>query len=63
MFQIIRLNNHINHIYKWAPLTQEDNYIKIHHRNFQKLVTVIYKVKEDPAPAIMKSVFQVDANL
>ena len=36
----------------------EDNSLNIHHRNLQKLVTVIFKVKIGLSPELMNDVFE-----
>ena len=69
------LNNRINRlheralrlIYKDPSLTFEqlllkDNSVRIHHKNLQILVTEMYKVKHNLAPAIMHDVFQESSN-
>ena len=70
MFHSRTLNNRINRlheralrlVYKNTQLTFEellrkDNSFSIHHRNLQKLVVEIYKVKNNLSPALMKDVF------
>ena len=72
MFHSRKQNLHINRIHERAlrvackdhnssfdELLEQDNSCKIHHRNLQKLVTEIFKVKMNLAPEIMKEVFEI----
>ena len=69
-----KLNNRINHIHERAlrlvhkdytsssdELLLEDNSLRIHHRNVQKL-SIVFKVKFGLALAIMKNVFPIMQN-
>ncbi len=71
MFHSRKLNNLINRIHERAlrivykdhnstfqELLNKDNSVSIHHRNLQKLVTEMYKVKNNLSPSIMKDVFK-----
>ena len=71
MFHSRKLNERINHIderalrivYKdfnlsFQELLIEDNSLNIHHRNLQKLVTEIFKVKNGLSPELMNDVFE-----
>ena len=71
IFQSRKLNERINHIHERAPrivykgfkssfqeLLIEDNSLNIHHRNLQKLVTEIFKVKNALSPELMNDVFE-----
>ena len=42
----------------FQELLIEDNSIKIHHRNLQKLVTEIFKVKNCLSPELMNDIFE-----
>ena len=42
----------------FQELLIEDNSVKIHHRNLQKLVTEIFKVKNGLLPELMNEVFE-----
>ena len=66
MFHSRKLNERINHIHERAlkivykdfnssfeELLIEDNSLNIHHRNLQKLVTEIFKVKNSLSPELM----------
>ena len=66
MFHSRKLNERINHIHERAlrivykdynlsfqELLIEDNTLSIHHRNLQKLVTEILKVKNTLSPEFM----------
>ena len=70
MFHSRKLNGRINHIHERAPrlvykdfnssfqeLLIEDSSLSIHHRNLQKLVTEIFKVKNGLSPELMNDVF------
>ena len=70
MFHSRKLNERINHIHERAlrivykdfnssfqELLIEDNSLNIHHRNLQKLVTEIFKVKSDLSAELMNDVF------
>ena len=70
MFHSRKLNEITNHIHERAlrivykdfnPSFQEllikDNSLNIHHRNLQKLVTEIFKVKNGLSPELMNDVF------
>ena len=72
MFHSRKLNSRINRIHERAlrlvykdnlsnfqEILQKDNSVTIHQRNLKKLVTVIFKVKIEAAPEIMKSVFNI----
>ena len=65
-FHSRKLNERINHIHERAlrivykdfnssfeELLIEDNSLNIHHRNLQKLVTEIFKVKNSLSPELM----------
>ena len=71
MFHSRKLNERINHIHERAlrivykdfnssfqELLIEDNSLNIHHRNLQKLVTEIFKVKSGLSPGLMNDVFE-----
>ena len=71
MFHSRKLNERINHIHERAlrivykdfnssfqELLTEDNSLNIHHRNLQKLVTEIFKVKNGLSPELMNDVFE-----
>ena len=71
MFHSRKLNERINHIHKgllrivykdfessFQDLLIEDNSLKIHHRNLQKLVTEIFKVKNGLSPELMNDNFE-----
>ena len=71
MFHSRKLNERINHIHERAlrivykdfnssfqELLIEDNSLNIHHRNLQKLVTEIFKVKNVLSPELMNDVFE-----
>ena len=71
MFHSRKLNERINHIHERAlrivykdfhssfqELLTKDNSLNIHHRNLQKLVTEIFKVKNGLSPDIMNDVFE-----
>ena len=70
MFHSRKLNERINHIHERAlrivykdfnssfqELLIEDNALNIHHRNLQKLVTEIFRVKNGLSPQLMSDVF------
>ena len=70
MFHSRKLNERINHIHERAlrivykdfnssfqELLIKDNSLNIHHRNLQKLVTEIFKVKNGLSPELMNDVF------
>ena len=70
MFHSRTLNNTINRIHERAlriahkdynstfqELLSKDNSVSIHHRNLQKLVTEMYKVKHNLSPSIMNQIF------
>ena len=69
MFHSRTLNNRINRLHERAlclvfkdskstyELLDLDKSFTIHHRNLQKLVTEIFKVKNNLSPSFMKSVF------
>ena len=70
MFHSRTLNNIINRIHERAlrivykdynstfqELLSKDDSVSIHHRNLQKLVTEMYKVKHNLSPTIMNQVF------
>ena len=69
MFHSRKQNHHINRIHKrvvykdhsssFDELLEKDSSFKIHDRNFQKLVTEIFKVKMNLVPEIMKEVFKI----
>ena len=69
MFHSRKLNERINHIHEMAlrivckdfyssfqELLIKDNSSNIHHRNLQKLVTEIFKVKNGLSPELMNDV-------
>ena len=71
MFHSRKLNERINHIHERAlrivykdfnssfqELLIKDNSSNIHHRNLQKLVTEIFKVKNGLSPELMNDVFE-----
>ena len=71
MFHSRKLNERINHIHEKAlrivykdfnssfqELLIKDNSSNIHHRNLQKLVTEIFKVKNGLSPELMNDVFE-----
>ena len=71
MFHSRKLNNVINRIHERAlrivykdqnstfqELLNKDDSVCIHHRNLQKLVTEMYKVKNNLSPSIMNHVFE-----
>ena len=71
MFHSRALNNKINSIHERAlriiyndrtstfeELLNKDNSVSIHHKNFQVLVTELYKVKSNMAPEILHEIFQ-----
>ena len=71
IFHSRKLNERINHIHERAlrifykdfnssfqELLIEDNSLNIHHRNLQKLVTEIFKVKKGLSPELMNDVFE-----
>ena len=71
MFHSRKLNERINHIHERAlrivykdfnspfhKLLIQDDSLNIHHRNLQKLVTEIFKVKNDLSPELMNDVFE-----
>ena len=71
MFHSRKLNERINHIHERAlrivykdfnssfqELLIEDNSLNIHHRNLQKRVTEIFKVKNGSPPGIMNDLFE-----
>lgn len=71
MFHNRTLNNRINRIHESAlrlvykdtrlsfkELLYKDNSFSIHHRNLQKLVTEVYKAKNNISPTPMKQIFQ-----
>ena len=71
MFHSRKLNNVINRIHERAlrivykdqnstfqELLNKDDSVSIHHRNLQKLVTEMYKVKNKLSPSIMNNVFE-----
>ena len=41
----------------YQELLDKDRTVTIHHRNLQKLVTEMYKVKNNLSPMIMKNIF------
>ena len=71
MFHSRKLNERINHIHERAlrivykdfkssfqELLIEDNSLNIYHRNLQKLVTEIFKVKNGLSPELLNDVFE-----
>ena len=75
MFHSRTLNNRINRLHERAlrlaykdrkssfgELLELDKSFTIHHRNLQKLVTEIYKVKNNLSPGFMKTVFPDSIN-
>ena len=71
MFRSRKLNERINHVHERAlriiykdfnssfqELLIKDNSLNIHHRNLQKLVTEIFKVKNGLSPELMNDVFE-----
>ena len=71
MFHSRKLNERINHIHERAlrivykdfnssfqELLIKDNSLNIHHRNLQKLVTEVIKVKNGLSPELMNGVFE-----
>ena len=71
MFHSTKLNEIINNIHDKAlkiayknfnlsfqELLIEDNSLKNHHKNLQKLVTEIFKVKNDLSPELRNDVFE-----
>ena len=71
MFHSRKLNERINHIHERAlrivykdfnssfqELIIQDNSLNIHHKNLQKLVTEIFKVKDGLSPELMNDVFE-----
>ena len=71
MFHSRKLNERINHIHERAlrivykdfnssfqELLIEDNALNIHHRNLQKLVTEILKIKNSLSPEFINDVFE-----
>ena len=71
MFHSRTLNNRINSIHKnelrlvykdtrlsSKELLRKDNSFSINHRNLQKLVTEVHKVKNNISPTPMKQIFQ-----
>ena len=71
MFYRRKLSERINHIHERAlrivyknfkssfqELLFEDNSLNIHHRNVQKLVTEIVKVKNGLSPELMNDVLE-----
>ena len=75
MFHSRKLNERINHIHERAlrivykdfnssfqELLIEDNSLNIHHRNLQKLMTEIFKVKNDLSPELMNDVLSLSKN-
>ena len=46
----------------FEELLQKDKSLTIHERNLQKLVTEMYKTKNDLAPTFMKNIFSVSEN-
>ena len=71
MFHSRKLNERINNIHgralrivykdfnsSFQELLIEDNSLNIHHRNLQKLVTEIFKVKNVLSPELMNDVFE-----
>ena len=72
IFHSRKLNERINHIHERAlrivykdfnssfqELLIKDNSSNIHHRNLQKLVTEIFKIKNGLSPELMNDVFDV----
>ena len=72
MFPSRKLSEGINHVHEGAArivyknfkllfqeLLIEDNSFNIHHRNLQKLVTEIFKVKNGLSPELINGFFQV----
>ena len=72
MFHSRILNNRINSIHERAlrvtyqdykstflQLLQKNNSVTIHQRNFQVLVTEIFRAKNDLSPEVMKEVFEL----
>ena len=75
MFHSRTLNNRINRLHERAlrlvyknsistfeELLEKDNSFTVHHRNLQKLVTEIYKVKHSLSPPFMKEIFSDSIN-
>ena len=75
MFHSRTLNNRINRLHERAlrlvykdsistfeELLKKDNSFTIHERNLQKLVTEIYKVKNNLSPPFMKEIFPDSVN-
>ena len=75
MFHNRTMNNRINNIQERAlritygdykssfeQLLRIDNSFTIHERNLQRLVTEIYKIKNDLAPIFMKNIFRDSTN-
>ena len=75
MFHSRKLNERINHtheralriVYKdfnssFQELLIKDNSLNIHHRNLQKLLTGIFKVKNGLSPELMNDVFEFIEN-
>ena len=71
MFHRRKLNERINHIHErtvrivyrdfkssFQELLIEDNSLNIHHRNLEKLMTGIFKVKNSLSPKLMNDVFE-----
>ena len=71
MFHSRKLNNVINRIHERAlrivykdhnstfqELLNKDDSVSIHHRNLQKLVIEMYKVKNNLSPSIMNHIFE-----
>ena len=63
MFHSRKLNERINHIHERALRIVykdhfKDNSLNIHHRNLQKLVTEIFKVKNGLSPELINDVFE-----
>ena len=46
----------------FEELLHKDKSFKIHERNLQKLVTEIYKIKNNLSPTIMKNIFSISDN-
>ena len=71
MFHSRNLNNKINEIHEralrlvyqknlsFSELLDLDNSVTVHQKNFQVLLTEIYKVKNEIAPEIMKDIFDL----
>ena len=72
IFHSRNLNNRINSIHERAlrvtyqdykstflQLLQKNNSVTIHQRNFQVLVTEIFRAKNDLSPEVMKEVFEL----